>query len=312
MTEIVASSLINIVKFKVDMSSYRRAIKAIENVKAKLKSLNSNINSNPHLGGDTTPRGARQRINRVRDDARNFADAHVRQRRRVSAEVARAEEAAYREARAREVRRRNQALSAQNVANRRSATTDLYSQRFDFAASRSTRLPTGQISQYRQQVASLNAQFRAGNITGQQYREGIRQIGVTMRAANREALTMRERITGMRSEILLFGLTAGAAFKSITDIGSKFENTGIMMKTVFGEDAGKEMQYLREQTDRLGISLIDSVKTYAQLVFQAKEMGTSQQEMKDVWVGLGETSKVFGMDQQALAGSFKAIIQMYS
>ena len=62
----------------------------------------------------------------------------------------------------------------------------------------------------------------------------------------------------------------------------------------------------------LGISLIDSVKTYTQLVFQAKEMGTSQQEMKDVWVGLGETSKVFGMDQQALAGSFKAIIQMYS
>lgn len=285
MTEIVASSLINIVKFKVDMSSYRRAVKAIDNVKAKLKGLNTNLNS-AALGATATPRAVRQNVNKVRDDAKNLANAHVKAK--------------------------EDALKAIEARNKRFATTDLYSQRFDFAASRSTRLPTGQISQYRQQVASLNAQFRAGNITGQQYREGIRQIGVTMRAANRETLTMKEQIKGMRSEILLFGLTAGAAFKSITDIGSKFENTGIMMKTVFGEEAGKEMQYLREQTDRLGISLIDSVKTYTQLVFQAKEMGTSQQEMKDVWVGLGEASKVFGLNQEEMAGSFKAIMQMYS
>lgn len=285
MTEIVASSLVNIVKFKVDMSSYRRAIKAIENVKAKMKGLNANLNP-INAKATASPRTARQAVLKVREDAKFLADAHVK---------ARAD-----------------AMKAMEDKTKRSATTDLYSNRFEFAANRSTRLSSSQVGQYRQQVAALNAQFKAGNIEGPEYREGIRQVGVVMRAANREALTMKERLKGMRSEILLFGLTAGAAIKSITDIGSKFENTGIMMKTVFGEDAGKEMQYLREQTDRLGISLIDSVKTYAQLVFQAKEMGTSQQEMKDVWVGLGEASKVFGMDQQELAGSFKAIIQMYS
>ena len=114
MTEIVASSLVNIVKFKVDMASYRRTLKAIDNVKAKLKSLNSTINSNPALGGGPTPRGARQSITRFREDARFRMDAHVRAR--------------------------QDALKAAEARTKRAATTDLYSQRFDFAAGRSTRL----------------------------------------------------------------------------------------------------------------------------------------------------------------------------
>ena len=342
MTEIVASSLVNIVKFKIDMASYRRTLKAIDNVKAKLKSLNSTINSNPALGGGPTPRGARQSINRVRDDARNFADAHVRQRRRIAAEVARAEEAAYREARAREVKRRKQAaanaaqasrqptmgpsselfyaaerrrkaaLAAQRESTRRQGTTDLYSQRFDFAAGRSTRLSSSQVSQYRQQVQSLNAQFRAGTISGQQYREGIRQVGVTMRTANREALTMKERLRGMRSEILLFGLTAGAALKAITNVGSRFENTGIMMKTVFGEEAGGHMQFLSDQSERLGINLLDSVKAYSKIMFVGQELKMSTGEIQDMWLGMAETSKVFGQTQEEVVGSFRAIEQMLS
>lgn len=289
MTEIVASSLVNIVKFKIDMASYRRTLKAIDNVKAKLKSLNSNINSNPALGGGgggPTPGGARQRINRVRDDARNFADAHVRAR--------------------------QAAIRAAEERNRRTATTDLYSQRFDFAAGRSTRLSSSQISQYRQQVQSLNAQFRAGTISGQQYREGIRQVGVTMRTANREALTMKERLRGMRSEILLFGLTAGAALKSITDVGSRFENTGIMMKTVFGEEAGGHMQFLSDQAERLGINLLDSVKAYSKIMFVGQELKMSTGEIQDMWLGMAETSKVFGQTQEEVVGSFRAIEQMLS
>jgi len=287
MTEIVASSLVNIVKFKIDMASYRRTLKAIDNVKAKLKSLNSTINSNPALGGGgPTPRGARQSITRFREDARFRMDAHVRAR--------------------------QDAMRAAEARTRRTATTDLYSQRFDFAAGRSTRLSSSQVSQYRQQVQSLNAQFRAGTISGQQYREGIRQVGVTMRAANREALTMKERLRGMRSEILLFGLTAGAALKSITNVGARFENTGIMMKTVFGEEAGGHMQFLSDQAERLGINLLDSVKAYSKIMFVGQELKMSTGEIQDMWLGMAETSKVFGQTQEEVVGSFRAIEQMLS
>jgi len=65
MTEIVASSLVNIVKFKIDMASYRRTLKAIDNVKAKLKSLNNGISNSPALtGGMPSPRTTKARVSK--------------------------------------------------------------------------------------------------------------------------------------------------------------------------------------------------------------------------------------------------------
>ena len=133
-----------------------------------------------------------------------------------------------------------------------------------------------------------------------------------MRSANREALTMRERLRGMRSEILLFGLTAGAALKAITNVGSRFENTGIMMKTVFGEEAGGHMQFLSDQAERLGINLLDSVKAYSKIMFVGQELKMSTGEIQDMWLGMAETSKVFGQTQEEVVGSFRAIEQMLS
>lgn len=53
--EVLASSLINNIKFKVDFNSFRNSLKTIEKVKKALRDINNG-------GGSPSPRGARERV----------------------------------------------------------------------------------------------------------------------------------------------------------------------------------------------------------------------------------------------------------
>ena len=277
--EILASSLINTVRFRVDFSSYRQAIKAISKVRDEMKKLN---NQTAGLGAGNLG-SSRSTVRAARRQAADIHNAQVE-----------------------EFRRRQKQQGG--VQNRIEAKTSA----FNFESQRMTRLKPNEIAQYSARVKLLNDQYRAGSLPLIQYNERMRQLTNSMRNQNAQSLTLIERLRSVRSQLLFAGLTGGMALKGIADTGKDLENTGIMMSTVFGDQVGPQMQFLRDQSNRLGISFKDSAKNFSQMMFAGQQAGMGMGDMQDIFLGITEASKVFGMSQDETAGSMRAIIQMFS
>lgn len=276
-TEILASSLINKVSFKVDFSSYRQSIKAITRVRDEMKKLN-NVSA-----GISSVRASTSTIRAARRQASDMYDAQVSEFRK---------------------RQKQQPMMESRIGAKSSA--------FGYESEKMTRLKPNEIAQYTAKVKLLNEQYRSGSLPLIQYNERMRQLTGSMRTQNASALTLIERLKGVRSQLLFAGLTAGVAISSIADTGKTMQNTGIMMSTVFGDQVGPQMDFLRQQSDRLGISFQDSTKSFAQMSFAGQQAGMSAGQMQEIYLGIAEASKVFGMSQEETAGSMKAIIQMFS
>lgn len=339
--EILASSLINTVRFKVDFASYRTAIRTINRVKDEMKKLNKTSVM------AASPSAAKAQVRAVRKQASEMANAHVQTfgnviKARTASQkqfmqnflgqndkqikgAAKASANVFAEAFASKpifgpskqdfLTNKAQAAAAALQAKRQAGVDNRIgakSSAFGYESEKMTRLKPNEIAQYTAKVKLLNEQYRSGSLPLIQYNERMRQLTGSMRNQNAQSLTLVERLRSVRSQLLFAGLTAGVAISSIADTGKTMQNTGIMMSTVFGDQVGPQMDFLRQQSDRLGISFQDSTKSFAQMSFAGQQAGMSAGQMQEIYLGIAEASKVFGMSQEETAGSMKAIIQMFS
>lgn len=339
--EILASSLINKVSFKVDFASYRTAIRTINRVKDEMKKLNKTSVM------AASPSAAKAQVRAVRKQASEMANAHVQTfgnviKARTASQkqfmqnflgqndkqikgAAKASANVFAEAFASKpifgpskqdfLTNKAQAAAAALQAKRQAGVDNRIgakSSAFGYESEKMTRLKPNEIAQYTAKVKLLNEQYRSGSLPLIQYNERMRQLTGSMRTQNAESLTLVERLRSVRSQLLFAGLTGGMALKSLAETGKDLENTGIMMSTVFGDQVGPQMQFLRDQSNRLGISFQDSAKNFSQMMFAGQQAGMSVGEMQDIFLGVTEASKVFGMSQDETAGSMRAIIQMFS
>lgn len=339
--EILASSLINKVSFKVDFASYRTAIRTINRVKDEMKKLNkTNVMA-------ASPSAAKAQVRAVRKQASEMANAHVQTfgnviKARTASQkqfmqnflgqndkqikgAAKASANVFAEAFASKpifgpskqdfLTNKAQAAAAALQAKRQAGVDNRIgakSSAFGYESEKMTRLKPNEIAQYTAKVKLLNEQYRSGSLPLIQYNERMRQLTGSMRTQNAQSLTLIERLKSARSMMLFAGLTAGVVISGIADTGKTMQNTGIMMSTVFGDQVGPQMDFLRQQSDRLGISFQDSTKSFAQMSFAGQQAGMGVGEMQEIYLGIAEASKVFGMSQEETAGSMKAIIQMFS
>jgi len=274
---VLASEMINKITFSVDMGSYNRTLKMIRKIKSELLAIKLVIQNmppwpNPPPGPPNPPPGPPN----PPPGPPNPPQGGSRGTGSVNARIER----------------------------RMSA--------FNYEASLMNRLDTTQISRFRAQARHLSSELRTGSLSVQMYNERMRQLVNTMRRQNRESLTLGERLRAVRGQMLFIGMTAGFAIKSVTDTGRQLQNVGIMMNTVFGDQAASQVDFLRSQTERLGVSFADSAKNFTQLQFAGQQAGMSISDMQNIYLGVTEASQVFGMSQDEVSGSMRAIIQMFS
>lgn len=111
---------------------------------------------------------------------------------------------------------------------------------------------------------------------------------------------------------------AGVAFagflKAIVDTEMQFQKLQNTMKFASGgmEQAGKDIDFLRNVSDKLGLNLLEAGKGFAQL--NASAIGTSLQgqKIRDIFEAVSKASTVMGMSVDDTNGVLRALSQMIS
>lgn len=118
---------------------------------------------------------------------------------------------------------------------------------------------------------------------------------------------MRSMFVGM-----IQAYTAFSALSNVNTVGKDFENAGIMMETALGDKAGPAMEFLIQQSRRLGIDAAESAKGFSRYALAAQQLGFSFEQVKQQFLGVAEAATVFGLSQEQITGTIRALEQMAS
>lgn len=118
---------------------------------------------------------------------------------------------------------------------------------------------------------------------------------------------MRGAIVGALQAYTVFSATANVA-----RTGFEFERAGMLMETAMGEQAGPAMEFMRQQSRRLGFDLGETSKGFARYALAAQDMGFSLNEVQNQFLGIAEAATVFGLSQEQITGVIRALEQTAS
>lgn len=202
---------------------------------------------------------------------------------------------------------------AQDQLNRNvSVKTD----QFKRTVSNLENLTPKQIKHFTAEFDRLVASVKKAPWTINEFRTDVARLDRSMRKANATTTAWGRQLKHLKGH---FGRLEAMAIPALMAVGGaifhfgrQMDKNAVMLKTAFGSDAAKEMAFLRSESDRLGISLLDNVKAYSKIAFSLKLMGIEGEKAKEVFTAFSEASLAFGMSQDDLNRAFKAIEQMYS
>jgi lambda family phage tail tape measure protein len=163
---------------------------------------------------------------------------------------------------------------------------------------------SGQLSMRELAVATKNARTQIAALR-QEARAGVQNA----------AQSVHNTIQAGRN--LVFAAAGGSlavqAGSSIKDAGIKLDQIQLMLKFSQGAtEAGNALNFIREQSDRLGASFPVAAEGFAQISIAAKDTAVSSEDVRQVFMGLLEAQAVMGLSNEALEGSFRAIQQIMS
>lgn len=106
-----------------------------------------------------------------------------------------------------------------------------------------------------------------------------------------------------------FAIAAGIG--GITKVGQEFESIRNTMTTISSDsvEAGKNLEFVRQESLRLGASFQSTAKDYAKLLVSGKGQ-ISKKDTEDLLSGILEASTVLGLSADDTSGSIRAIQQM--
>jgi len=158
-----------------------------------------------------------------------------------------------------------------------------------------------------------NRKLRDGIITMGQYNrasqnvtEGLRRQG---RAAKNTTMSFDRMRTSLAGATGAFSGFAGAV--GIGAIGGQFESVQIMLETAMGaEDAASTMEFLIEQSQRLGVGAIETSKGFARYAIAGRKMGFTNEQLREQFLGVAEAATTFGLRQEEITGVIRSLEQM--
>jgi len=161
----------------------------------------------------------------------------------------------------------------------------------------------------------LNRAYRDGSISVSQFNtQSQRLTGILQRqtrTVQRSRMSFEQLRTAVASATGAYSAFAGAA--GVKQIGGAFEDAAIMMETAMGaEQAASTLQFLTEQSQRLGIGVTETAKGFARYAIAAKEMGFTNEQMREQFLGIAESATVMGLRQEEITGVIRSFEQMAS
>ncbi|EOD4813959.1 MULTISPECIES: tape measure protein [Serratia] len=289
---VIITSTKNVVSWEVDKGSFQKAKKAIKSIgqewdktAAKMKPLAAKVN----------PKGSE----------RFKQSEYTRRTKAARAEAAAAKQAAREQLQA---ERKIQQILAKSI-------------RFSTAAS-NYNLTGKQRTESLSQFGDLTRQFHAGKIAVGEYNAAVSKLQTNMRKQGKvgvkgQTLPVTAKVTKLDTSMIegakgAITIAATVAVgKSIMTAGQDLQSveSGLTAVTGSSEAAGKEMNYLRKQANRLGLDLIKTSRDYMKFSASTKSSMDSK-TTKAIFEGLSEYSTVLGLTSEQSSLALNALSQM--
>lgn len=290
----VVVKTVNRVVYESDKNSYARTVKQIRSIKKEWekagKVMGKTTNGTRPTGGE-----------------RFKQSEYTRRTKAARAEAAAAKQAAREQVQA---ERKIQQIRAKSI-------------RFNTAASHSN-LSGKQRTESLTQFGNLTRQFHAGKIAVGVYNAAVSKLQATMRHQGKvgmkgQTLPVTAKVTKLDTSLIdsakgaiVIGATV-ALGKSIMTAGQDLQSmeSGLTAVTGSADKAAKEMQYLRDQSNRLGLDLIGTGKDYTKFLAAVGDKAT-QKQTRTLFEGVSEYGTVLGATADDQSRALKALNQMYS
>ena len=137
-----------------------------------------------------------------------------------------------------------------------------------------------------------------------------------LRLASKAADSLDRGLATMAGKFgALFGGISTAAFsKSIWDAGVAMQKLDNGFKAITGSSAKakKEIEFLRQTSDDLGLNFLGAADAYKLLTAAAKGTPMEGEQTKSIFLGIAEASTVLGLSADDTTGALRAISQMMS
>ena len=171
------------------------------------------------------------------------------------------------------------------------------------------------LNRVRQAQERLNRAYRDGSISASQFNTQSQRLSGILQRQSRVAKETTMSFNQMRTAVAgatgAYSAFAGAA--GVKNIGGAFEDAQIMLEAALGaEEAAETMGFLMEQSQRLGIGATESAKGFARFSLAGKHLGFTTQELQEQFLGIAEAATVFGLRQDEITGTIRALEQMMS
>lgn len=182
-------------------------------------------------------------------------------------------------------------------------------------------LTSAQRAQAISDFSSLSKQYHQGTLALGEYNARLAQLHQRMRnvgglARKPAVLPVKAKITAIDTSMMQAGIAGLAAYgmgRSVMDTGQQFEAAQNGLTAVMGsaQAAAKEFEYLRGESNRLGLDLIQTAKDYTRFAASANGKIDNSQ-IHNLFEGVSEYGRVVGATSEEQSRSIRALQQMLS
>lgn len=295
---VIITSTVNKTRFTVDGASYKKTVDRIkqvgkewDKVASKMKPLRLKFEENAYT-----------KIRRKQQDA--------------AAKAALAEVKAKAAAEAK-------AAKAQIAAERKIQTIRAKAIRFSTSAANANVTPA-QRAGHLQEFGQLTRQYHAGAMALQEYNARVSKLQQTMRQQGRvgmrgATIPVTAKVNKLDTSMIegaggtiTIAATVALSGKIMTT-GQDFEAalSGLTAITGSTDKAAKEFDYLRDQSNRLGLDLLKTSKDYTQFAAAVGDK-LPKDQMRSIFEGASEWGLVTGADAESQSRALNSLNQMMS
>lgn len=213
------------------------------------------------------------------------------------------------------------AAKAQIAAERKLQTIRAKAIRFNTAAANANVTPA-QRAGHLQEFGQLTRQYHAGSMALQEYNARVSRLQQTMRQQGRvgmrgATIPVTAKVNKLDTSMIegaggAITLAATVALSGkIMTTGQDFESamSGLTAITGSTEKAAKEFEYLKEQSNRLGLDLLKTSKDYTQFAASVGDK-LPKDQMRSIFEGASEWGLVTGASADEASRALKALNQM--
>ncbi|WP_353493377.1 tape measure protein [Citrobacter sedlakii] len=295
---VIITKTVNRTIFTVDSSSYKKTVGKIrsvgkewDKVASKMKPLRLKFEEN----GYTKARRKQQ------DEAAKAAMAEAKAKAATEAKAAK----------------------AQLVAERKLQTIRAKAIRFSTSAANANVTPA-QRAGHLQEFGQLTRQYHAGSMALQEYNARVSRLQQTMRQQGRvgmrgATIPVTAKVNKLDTSMIegaggAITIAATVALSGkIMNTGQDFESalSGLIAITGSTDKAAKEFDYLRDQSNRLGLDLLKTSKDYTQFAAAVGDK-LPKDQMRSIFEGASEWGLVTGADSESQSRALRSLNQMMS